>query len=192
MVYICGVGGSYGGIVAALIIAAGAIYVGCGAVYGRRRRGSARRGGSHVLASHPHWHLWVELAGLVTDGVRFVSRQGGRSTDRAGYRSLPPPPPASSVDMHAGQKKGRRARKSARDSKAATKRRSGTRRGRTGEGQSPRQPGVTQGGGAAAAESPTGSGCQEPDSEAGRQVEVEERRDHTVHSSMAKVTVVKL
>ena len=63
----CDPGSAWGLAVLGLLVVGGGSYVGGGIALGRRVGGS-----SAGLQAHPHWHRWLELRGLVHDGVRFV------------------------------------------------------------------------------------------------------------------------
>ena len=53
------------------------VYFGCGVLYGTR---SGTRG-RHALASHPHHGRWVQLRGMVSDGVAFSRDRLGMNGD---------------------------------------------------------------------------------------------------------------
>ena len=74
----CDPGSAWGLAVLGLLVVGGGSYVGGGIALGRRVGGS-----SAGLQAHPHWHRWLELRGLVHDGVRFAQ----------GSAPLPPAPP---------------------------------------------------------------------------------------------------
>jgi hypothetical protein len=69
-----------------VILGLGAAYVIGGSFYGQRTRAVA---GTSLLAAHPHHALWVEVAGLCSDGVAFA-RGGGqrRGGGGGGYQSV--------------------------------------------------------------------------------------------------------
>lgn len=67
--------------------ALGALYVGGGVAVGRRGE-SGRLAGGNVLALHPHASSWRQFAGLVTDGVSFVS---GKLSPQIQYTPIPQP-----------------------------------------------------------------------------------------------------
>ena len=64
-----------------VVVGSAALYFGAGYVYNSRTGGAA---GVHAL---PHARYWVELHGLVSDGVAYT-RNGGRRTTRSGYRPV--------------------------------------------------------------------------------------------------------
>lgn len=68
----CAAAGWGGDVVVSLLLGVG-LYVGVGVGLGSRRRGQQGLG----LASHPHHRAWLEVRGLVSDGVRLA---GARMT----------------------------------------------------------------------------------------------------------------
>jgi hypothetical protein len=76
-----------------LVAIAAAIYAGGGTAYGSKTGGGARGGGGGrgqlgPLSAHPHASVWLEIAGLVADGVAFTRGGGGRPQRHAGRRVL--------------------------------------------------------------------------------------------------------
>jgi hypothetical protein len=76
-----------------LVAIAAAIYAGGGTAYGSKTGGGARGGGGGrgqlgPLSAHPHASVWLEIAGLVADGVAFTRGGGGRPRRHAGRRAL--------------------------------------------------------------------------------------------------------
>ena len=76
-----------------LVAIVATIYVGGGTAYGSKTGGGARGGGGGrgqlgPLSAHPHASLWLEIAGLVADGVAFTRGGGGRPRRHAGRRAL--------------------------------------------------------------------------------------------------------
>jgi hypothetical protein len=64
-----------------VVVGSAMLYFGVGYVYNSRTGGTT---GAHAL---PHARYWVELHGLVFDGVAYA-RNGGRRTARSGYRPV--------------------------------------------------------------------------------------------------------
>ena len=64
-----------------VVVGSAALYFGAGGVYNSRTQGTT---GVHAL---PHARYWVELLGLVSDGMAYA-RNGGRRTTRSEYRPV--------------------------------------------------------------------------------------------------------
>ena len=89
----------WGWLMVALILGGGGGYVVAGGFYGQRLKGGAGGGGvAALLAAHPHYTRWIEVAGLCEDGVAFA--RGGRP----GYRSAPT---VAGREAHVGEKRSR-------------------------------------------------------------------------------------
>jgi len=153
-----------------------------------------RRTGAKGVKALPHRAFWLQLHGLVMDGVQFSARRAGVTLPAgSAYSRLPahaaPAPPTAPPSSRSDESKRQRGRKEeARPSrKAKTDKKKARAKDKDG-----RRPAAS----APAAEAPAGSAS----SEAGAEATVEERarqqlaeqRDTTVHSSMAKVQVVTL
>ena len=67
------------------------LYVGGGAAYAARVQGREVKQPADVLAAHPHHTYWVQLSGLVADGVvEFRTRvEAARAGQGEGYEKLP-------------------------------------------------------------------------------------------------------
>ena len=118
--------GGWGAPVLWLLAVGGACYVGGGVAYGQRTgRSSSRQGRYGILSVHPHWHSWLELAGLCHDGARYVrSRVQGTPPEREqtslerSKRSSETRSPASEERKSKGKRRdgSKEKRKQARDS----------------------------------------------------------------------------
>lgn len=66
------------------LLAATASYVGCGYIYNTRSKGMA-----HGAAALPHRHFWLDVAGLVQDGIQYSRERlnGTTHSGRSGGRS---------------------------------------------------------------------------------------------------------
>ena len=147
-----------------------------------------RKTGARGLAALPHRAFWLQLHGLVQDGVQFSrsrldKKLGGRLG--AGYRAVPPPPPAAPPDGVDDEEGGRGKKRSSRGKPKARSSKGG-KGGRASKGD--------KGKGKAAAEAePAGEGG---DGVAGEETEVarrerllREEREGGVHSSQQKIKV---
>ena len=89
-----------------VLVLAGGAYVGGGVALGRRAGGKAAG-----LKAHPHWPRWVELGGLVSDGVAF-SRAGGKRGSRSSAAGYAPVPSAEAPRGSSGKDKKKEKRTS--------------------------------------------------------------------------------
>ena len=76
--------GSAGWLLVGVLLGAAGGYLGLGSMYGRRVLG--KDGAALGLRGcHPHAALWLELHGLVRDGVQLVAAGGGGGQPRASH-----------------------------------------------------------------------------------------------------------
>ena len=118
-------GGGWGTAVLVLLLGGGGMYVGGGVAIGRKAGRVGTPGGS-ALSAHPHWQQWIELSGLVKDGIKFsqggggpggrvhmrVDAEGGRQSGRQSGREEGSPKGRSSASSEkAGKGKKEKAKK---------------------------------------------------------------------------------
>ena len=145
-----------------------------------------RRTGAKGMSALPHRRFWLQLHGLVKDGVQFSATRAG-VTLPAGYSRIPavapqalthdspvPQPPSSRKE---GEGKSRRS-KSKKEKAAAPERKE--------------KKGKSKSSAAAVLAASSSSEVGAPAAVEERARQLAEQRDSTVHSSMAKVQVVTL
>ena len=179
---------NWGYYVLAIFVVGGGLYLGGGIAMGFQKNGRVMR-----VAAHPHYALWLQLYGLVWDGLQFSRRRGGggRSTKYGGGGS----PHAGFVQESSVADSGGPSSKSSspksKDRKAKKEKQKGASSGKKGKRKAETAGlGESLDGRATVAE-------QKDEAEAGLTAEerlqarqLEERAQQGVHSSQAKVTVV--
>lgn len=82
---------SWGPAVTGVLIGAGCLYAGLGAIFGRRVLGQKTANNSMTgwLEAHPHKSKWLEVQALVQDGVAYSrARLQGHSHAQSSYQPL--------------------------------------------------------------------------------------------------------
>lgn len=148
-----------------------------------------RRTGAKGMAALPHRTFWLQVHGLVKDGVQFTASRAGVTLTGGAYSRLPyvgphqgprssdgvpPPLPPSRKDEGKSHRSKSKKEKAVKPSRRENKQKE--------------EPGAK---GAAAREASNSEGGAPEVAEA-RARQLAEQRDDTVHSSMAKVQVVTL
>lgn len=92
-----------------LLLLVGLGYFVGGAVFGARRKGEALKKGPEMLKVHPHYGKWLQLHGLVQDGVNFSRARidAKRGVKRTSYATVSQRPAAPRGDVqHEGHSGG--------------------------------------------------------------------------------------
>ena len=104
-----------------LLLLVGLGYFVGGAVYGARRKGEPVKKGPEMLKVHPHYGKWLQLHGLVQDGVNFSRARidAKRGVKRTSYATISQRPAAPRGDVQHEGRNGGSGGKSKRSSKEA-------------------------------------------------------------------------